>query len=144
MFWLFKCLPLRHMAFFLFLWTSPVSGLHPSHCLSSGNFLSCRSQLKLEFRINRHMLMLNKCAGARSLQSRPTLPPHRRQPTRLPRPWDSPGKNTGVGCHFLLQCTLGRPKGMGWGGRWEGGSGWGTHVNPWLIRQCMAKTTTIL
>ena len=31
--------------------------------------------------------------------------PHRRQPTRLPRPQDSPGKNTGVGCHFLLQCT---------------------------------------
>ena len=29
---------------------------------------------------------------------------HRRQPTRLPRPWDSPGKNTGMGCHFLLQC----------------------------------------
>ena len=28
----------------------------------------------------------------------------RRQPTRLPRPWNSPGKNTGVGCHFLLQC----------------------------------------
>ena len=30
--------------------------------------------------------------------------PHRRQPTRLPHIWDSPGKNTGVGCHFLLQC----------------------------------------
>ena len=30
--------------------------------------------------------------------------PHRWQPTRLPRPWDYPGKNTGVGCHFLLQC----------------------------------------
>ena len=29
--------------------------------------------------------------------------------------------------------ALGRPRGMGWGGRWEGGSGWGTHVNPWLI-----------
>ena len=29
--------------------------------------------------------------------------PHRRQPTRLRRPWDSPGKNTGLGCHFLLQ-----------------------------------------
>ena len=29
-----------------------------------------------------------------------------RQPTRLPRPWDSPGKNTGVGCHFLLQCMI--------------------------------------
>ena len=32
------------------------------------------------------------------------MQPHRRQPTRLPRPWDPPGKNTGVGCHFLLQC----------------------------------------
>ena len=30
--------------------------------------------------------------------------PHRQQPMRLPCPWDSPGKNTGVGCHFLLQC----------------------------------------
>ena len=30
--------------------------------------------------------------------------PQRRQPTRLRHPWDSPGKNTGVGCHFLLQC----------------------------------------
>ena len=30
---------------------------------------------------------------------------HRRQPTRLPHPWDTPGKNTGVGCHFLLQCV---------------------------------------
>ena len=30
--------------------------------------------------------------------------PHRRQPTSLPLPWDSPGKNTGVGCRFLLQC----------------------------------------
>ena len=33
-----------------------------------------------------------------------SLRPHRRQPTSLPRPWDSPGKNTGAGCHFLLQC----------------------------------------
>ena len=34
--------------------------------------------------------------------------PHRWQPTRLPHPWDSSGKNTGVGCHFLLQCTKGK------------------------------------
>ena len=33
------------------------------------------------------------------------MQPHRWQPTRLPRPWDSPGKNTGVGCHFLLKCV---------------------------------------
>ena len=33
-----------------------------------------------------------------------SVQPHRQQPTRLRLPWDSPGKNTGVGCHFLLQC----------------------------------------
>ena len=45
-------------------------------------------------------------AAAKSLQSYPTLcDPIRRQPTRLPHPWDSPSKNTGVGCHFLLQCV---------------------------------------
>ena len=33
-----------------------------------------------------------------------SVQPHRQQPTRLPHPWDSPGKNTRVGCHFLLQC----------------------------------------
>ena len=43
-------------------------------------------------------------AAAESLQSCPTLRPHRQQPTRLLHPWDSPGKNTGVGCHFFLQC----------------------------------------
>ena len=36
--------------------------------------------------------------------SRVQLWAHRRQPTRLPCPWDFPGNNTGVGCHFLLQC----------------------------------------
>ena len=41
--------------------------------------------------------------AAKSLQSCPTLRPNRWKPTRLPCPWDSPGKNTGVGCHFLLQ-----------------------------------------
>ena len=44
--------------------------------------------------------MKNKIASVMSDSVRP----HRRQPTRLPHPWDSPGKNTGVGCHFLLQC----------------------------------------
>ena len=42
--------------------------------------------------------------AAKTLQLCPTLQPHRGQPTRFPHPWDSPGKNTGVGCHFLLQC----------------------------------------
>ena len=43
-------------------------------------------------------------AAAKLLQLCLTLQPHRRQPTRLHCPWDSPGKNTGVGCHFLLRC----------------------------------------
>ena len=43
-------------------------------------------------------------AAAKSLQSCLTLCDPIRQPTRLPRPWDSPGKHTGVGCHGLLQC----------------------------------------
>ena len=47
-----------------------------------------------------HMAML---CYAKSLQS-DSVRPHRQQPTRLPHPWDSPRKNTGVGCHFLLQC----------------------------------------
>ena len=47
---------------------------------------------------------IDGAAAAESLQSCPTLCDPRRQPTRMPRPWDSPGKNTGVGCHFLLQC----------------------------------------
>ena len=42
-------------------------------------------------------------AGAKSRRSCPTLQPHGQKPTRLPCPRNSPGKNTGVGCHFLLQ-----------------------------------------
>ena len=47
---------------------------------------------------------LSLAAAAKSPQSCPTLRPHRWQPTILPCPWGSPRKNTGVGCHFLLQC----------------------------------------
>ena len=43
-------------------------------------------------------------AAAKSLQSCPTVRSHRWQPTRLRRSWDSPDKNTGVGCHVLVQC----------------------------------------
>ena len=43
------------------------------------------------------------CCSVASVVS-DSVRPHRRQRTRLPRPWDSPGKNTGVGCHCLLQC----------------------------------------
>ena len=54
----------------------------------------------------RRLSLVAAAAAAKSLQSCPTLVrPHRQQPTRLPCPWDSPGKNTEVSCHFLLQCV---------------------------------------
>jgi len=43
------------------------------------------------------------CCSVASVMS-DSVRPHRGQPAKLPGPWDSPGKNTGVGCHFLLQC----------------------------------------
>ena len=43
-------------------------------------------------------------AAAAAAAVKYSVRPHRWQQTRLPLPWDSPGKNTGVGCHFLLQC----------------------------------------
>ena len=49
--------------------------------------------------------LFQSAAAAKSLQSCPTLcDPIEGSPCRLLRPWDSPGKGTGVGCHFLLQC----------------------------------------
>ena len=53
----------------------------------------------------RNLNIISAAAPAKSLQSCLTLwDPTEEQPTRLPRPWDSPDKNTGVGCHFLFQC----------------------------------------
>ena len=52
-------------------------------------------------------IYLYSCVDAAEVASvmSDSVRPHRCQPTRLRCPWDSPGKNTGVGCHFLLQCT---------------------------------------
>ena len=94
----------------------------PQSFLASGSFprVSSSHQMAkvLEFQLQhqssqwrfRTDLVKTAAAAAKSLQLCPTVWPHRRQPTRL-RPGllyrilyrDSPGKNTGVGCHFLLQ-----------------------------------------
>ena len=47
--------------------------------------------------------------------------------------WNRPPVQVGYMRQVLRAGALGRPRGIGWGGRWEGGLGWGTHVNPWLI-----------
>ena len=99
----------------------------PHHCVTNktekdtpGGRIEHRFSFKCEFRYQAKSVVnfpvsLSTCpnfpkpssaaaAAAKSLQSCPTLcDPHRQQLTRLPCPWDSPGKNTGVGCHFLLQ-----------------------------------------
>ena len=49
------------------------------------------------------LLLLKQTEAVASVVS-DSVRPHRRQPTRLPYPWDSTGKNTGVGCHFFLRC----------------------------------------
>ena len=61
-------------------------------------FLLAISQTLLNWSTFQKMLLLITSVVSDSVQ------PQRWQPTRLPCPWDSPGKNTGVGCHFLLQC----------------------------------------
>ena len=50
------------------------------------------------------MLCISCCCCQVTSVVSDSVRPHRRQPTRLPRPWDSPGKSSGVGCHFPLQC----------------------------------------
>ena len=63
-------------------------------------------RVKSQKNVSLYFIFSAAAAAAKSHQSSPTLcDPHRRQPTRLPRPWDSPGKNTGVGCHFLFHCV---------------------------------------
>ena len=56
----------------------------------------CQQMLSLQWLL---LLLLSRFSRVRFCAT------PRQQPTRLLRPWDSPGKNTGVGCHFLLQCT---------------------------------------
>ena len=60
--------------------------------------VNSRKQVQSLRHLETLLLLLRRFSRVRLVQ------PHRRQPTRLPRPWDSPGKNTGAGFHFLLQC----------------------------------------
>ena len=69
-------------------------------CLFPILFIHSREVQKL---CSIHLSLMFAAAAVASVVSN-SVQPHRQQPTRLPHPWDSPGKNTGVGCHFLLQC----------------------------------------
>ena len=68
-----------------------------------GTLLLCRWECQFGGHHGEHCGCCCCCCWVASVVS-DTVRPHRQQLTRLPHPWDSPGKNTGVGCHFLLQC----------------------------------------
>ena len=91
----------------------PALPVHPTLltcCVSLGTVLHCSETffpaLQTEANIALLTRWLQACLGKYLVASvvSDSVQPHRRKPTRLPCPWDSPGKNTGVGCHFLLQC----------------------------------------
>ena len=74
--------------------------------LRNDHLLLSNNENKIFFPIKKRWKTKVSVAAAAAVTSVVSDPvqPQRRQPTRLPLPWDSPGKNTGVGCHFLLQC----------------------------------------
>ena len=73
-------------------------------CLPSEEPYFGNSFLHYYFVITAHLNHSYQSAAAAAAKLLQSVQPHRWQPTRLPRPWDPPGKNTGVGCHFLFQC----------------------------------------
>ena len=92
--------------FYVTLWmTYGVSGIrvkvinwnHYTHTNRSGS-KKLFPKLAIGFWASTLLLVLSRFSRVQLLR------PHRRQPTRLSHPWDSLGKNTGVGCHFLFQC----------------------------------------
>ena len=86
-------------------WIQCLLFLHDRSCLPMGLNLKVALCVLSQFScVWPFATLWTVASAAKSLQSCPTLRDPRWQPTRLPRPWDSPGKNTGVGCHCLLQC----------------------------------------
>ena len=116
--WAYKYIFYKHLykTLCLSLWymacpcvSSVIYPLHSQSLWPTFSFL-CEKKLlslvqsPLSSKATLHPLLLLLLLLSRSVVS-DSVRPHRRQPTRLPHPWVSPGKNTGVGCHFLLQYT---------------------------------------
>ena len=100
---MWKCAKSPKMKIEVRIWTqtsaSEVHSTKLKHWENSPFFwYVCRSSETLE-----DYLLYCYCCQVTSVVSN-SVQPHRRQPIRLPCPWDSPGKNAGMGCHFLLQC----------------------------------------
>ena len=79
--------------------------LYAEYIMRNTGLDEAQAGIKIAGRNTNNLRRADAAAAAKSHQLCPTVRPHRWQATRLLCPWDSPGKNTGVGCHFLLQCT---------------------------------------
>ena len=88
-----------HPHFYNFYSTSCPNHSPPQSYLPVFHFCSMFTSMNVLLRI-----IVNSCCCCVASVVSDSVRPHRRQPNRLLRPWDSPGKSTGVGCHFLLQC----------------------------------------
>ena len=88
---------------FHFRFQTRMNFLPPSPRAERETGLSSKNSQTLTRCIKLHLCCCCCCCCVSSVVS-DSMRPHRPQPTRLPHPWDSPGKNTGMGCHFLLQC----------------------------------------
>ena len=86
------------------LWTSEPVIQEPDQPLNFTKKATEHKQEQWLAQLDRISIWAVAAAAAKSLQLWLTVWPQRQRPTRLPHPWDSPGKNTAVGCHFLLQC----------------------------------------
>ena len=96
---------------FLFIYSILLSTYYLEHLLSrnvwfTGEYNDIPDKNPHSYMRNRQVLL--SCSVTSVMSN--SVQPHRRKPTRLPRPWDSPGKNNGVGYHFLLQCMKGKVK----------------------------------
>ena len=87
------------------------------------------------FFISWRLITLQYCSGFWTLWEKARVGCFKRTPSKhvYYLGWNRSPAQVGCMRQALGPGALGRPRGIGWRGRWEGGSGWGTHVNPWLI-----------
>ena len=78
--------------------------LYAEYITRNAGLDEAQAGIKIAGRNNNNLRYADAAAAAKSLVMSDSVQPHGLQPSRLLRPWDFPGKNTGVGCHCLLQC----------------------------------------
>ena len=88
---------------FIFLGSKITADGDCSHGIKRCLLLGRKAMTNLDGILKSRDITLPTKVQVSSLVVSDSVRPHRRQPIKLPHPWDFPGKNTGMGCHFLLQ-----------------------------------------